>query len=226
MDTQWATIDDLGNGLGVVIMTEPGRDWETFSTWYSFWKNLPEAAIQLVCLRNGSAPFQYFQWAKRLKVHTEFINPEFDTEQQNWLSGLKQLDKIGKLLGALLIVRPLVMALDAFNPDLIKDLNESELWIDDDAWFWRYPKPGDILNDMILENKQLAKSEKKLCMDVKNPEPTCFASYGKGCGRWLHTAKGCPFSCAAGLVSDDMTINENRVIELWKKMVPLFHAVS
>jgi hypothetical protein len=65
-----------------------------------------------------------------------------------------------------------------------------------------------------------------LCHEAKlENTPQTIVSYKEGCGKWLNTAKGCPFSNAAGLVSEDMTPNERSVIELWDKMVPVYSAV-
>lgn len=221
-------ITETGKNLSVLIVTEPERDWQTFATWYSFYKNLPEARTGIFCYRNGQTPFVLYQWAKRLKVPAIIKNP-FTTdksEQANWLHAVAVA--IGeKLVGdTLLVVKPLTMALETFDPKVLSRLNESDQVIDEDAWFLRKPDAEGMLNAFYLEEKELERSSERLCPEAKEEENVaCLVSYRKGCGKWIDTSKGCPFSSAAGLASTGMTVNEHRIIELWKKMVPLYNAV-
>lgn len=75
------------------------------------------------------------------------------------------------------------------------------------------------LEDSVLPNSMLFPEAKDSVELIE------LISFEKGCGRWINTAKGCPFSSAGGLVSTEMTVNEARIIELWKRMVPLYNTV-
>ena len=68
-------ISETGKNLSVLILTEVGKDWETFATWYSIYKNLPNSNVSIICQRNEKAPFVLFQWAKRLKIPLLLTNP-------------------------------------------------------------------------------------------------------------------------------------------------------
>jgi hypothetical protein len=218
-------ITDTGGNLSVVIMTKPKLGWQTFSTWYSFYKNLPDAQITVNCLRDGETPFNYYQWCKRLKILT-FRHKALteDCEQANWLDSIRQ-SKLA--LGEnVLIVRPLTLATDLIDADSLKRMNQ-DMWMDDDAWLLRKSDVDKMLNDIFMLGVKLPKDAEKLCFEAKEQEePKWLISHNKGCGKWIHSARGCPFSNAAGLVTADMTANEHRIIELWKKMVPLYTVVS
>ena len=70
-------------------------------------------------------------------------------------------------------------------------------------------------------------SDDKICVDAKLCQDVHpLVTYHKGCGKWIDRSKGCPFSSAGGLVTPDLTVNETRIIELWKKMVPLYQVVN
>jgi hypothetical protein len=80
----------------------------------------------------------------------------------------------------------------------------------------------EMMNAYMLDGMKLPDTE-PICVEAKEcDEPSCLVSYQKGCGKWIDTSKGCPFSNAAGLALTTMTINENRVIDLWKKMCTLY----
>lgn len=221
-------ITETGKNLSVLIVTEPEKDWQTFATWYSVFKNLPEARTAIFCQRNKQTPFVLYQWAKRLKIPTMIKNP-FTTdasEQINWLHAIRVAVEEKLVSDTLLVLRPLAMALESFDRKLLSRLNETNLWIDEDAWFMRRPDLAAMMDAYYLEEKHVQKSTERLCLDAKEESNLAsLVSYKKGCGRWIDTSKGCPFSSAAGLVSTEMTVNETRIVELWKKMVPLFNAV-
>lgn len=221
-------ITETGKNLSVLIVTEPEKDWQTFATWYSVFKNLPDARTAIFCQRNKQTPFVLFQWAKRLNIPTMIKNPftTDTTEQINWLHAVRVATEERLIGGTVLVLRPLAMALESFDSKLLSRLNETDMWIDDDAWFMREPDLAAMMDAYYLDDKGVQKSAERLCLDA-NEEPNLapLVSYKKGCGRWIDTSKGCPFSSAAGLVSTEMTVNESRIVELWKKMVPLFNAV-
>lgn len=221
-------ITETGKNLSVLIMTEPERDWQTFATWYSVFKNLPDARTAIFCQRNKQTPFVLYQWTKRLKIPTMIKNPfaSEPMEQINWLHAIRAALEENLIGDTLLVLRPLAMVLEPFDSKLLSRLNQSDLWIDEDVWFMRRPDLNGMMDAYYLEDKIVQKSTDRLCLEAKEePSAAALVSYKKGCGRWIDTSKGCPFSSAAGLVSTEMTVNETRIVELWKKMVPLFNAV-
>lgn len=207
--------------LSVVIATETSKDWQTFSTWYSFYKNMPEAKVCIACMRNGQLPFMLYQWTKRLQIPSFHYNPFSEDEKCNWIKALKIAKARGFLTENVLIVRPLSICLEPIDTKVV-----TNRVINEDAWFFQNPRPDDLLNGYMLEDDRLELSDNTICFDANATEDIKpLVSYAKGCGKWIDTLKGCPFSNAAGLVSDNMTVNENRIIELWQKMVSLYSAV-
>lgn len=203
----------------VLIITETDRTWETFSTWYSFYKNSPNAKITIASKRNGKLPFQTFQWAKKLKDLNFFEFNQFsDDEKCNWIKAVSIAKSRGFVYGSLLVVEPFVMALEP-----IPKIGTDRV-ISNHVWYMKEPKPNDMLNGYMLGDDNLCDDiEEQICYDANSTDdikPLVY--YGKGCGKWIHTLKGCPFSNAEGLISDTMTVNEKRVIEMWKKMVSLY----
>ena len=119
-------ITETGENLSVLITTETGRDWQTFATWYSIYKNLPNAKVSIVCVRNEETPFQYFQWTK--KINIPVIRHSLFDKKDPIASRLDSIDKAisQKLVnGSILVIRDLIMAIDVFEPELVKKMNSS-----------------------------------------------------------------------------------------------------
>lgn len=221
-------VSSTGKNLSVVIITEPGKDWETFSTWYSIFKNLPDATVAVAIARNQETPFQLFQWAKRLKL-LSFHHNRFDPENEaaNWIDSVDKAIHRGANTQNMLILRHLAMATDVFDQKLLNVLNERSAVFDRDAWFLKNPDTKDMLNQLLLDQKRIEIEEGSLCIEAKDStEFHPLASCRKGCGKWIHTLRGCPFSNVNGLMTADMTPNENRIFDLWKRMCSLYNAVA
>lgn len=221
-------ISKNGKNLSVLIITESDLNWETFGTWYSFYNNLPDCRIHIYSHRNESTPFQYFQWAKRLKV-TCTKNSLFSKEYPeflNWLSAINISERLGLVSQPLLVVSPYVMAIDTLNEDLLNIFNNKTICVNENVWFLNNINIEETLNNCVLNESEICVSKEKIYFEAKETNDLkSIVSYKKGCGRWINKAKGCPFSNAGGLVTPEMTASESKIIELWKKMVPLYNAV-
>lgn len=220
-------ITETGNNLSVLITTETGQDWQTFGTWYSFYKNLPNAKVAITCARNEETPFQYFQWTKRINVPV-LRHDKFDKENPT----SSRLDAIGKAIsnkiihGPILAVKPLVMAIDVLDQKLLEQFNSDSDIFDNDVWFLKQPNIPDMLNSFLLDEVPIKMQEKSLCEEAKETEDIrSLVSYIKGCGKWIDKLKGCPFSNANGLMTAEMTSCENRIVDLWKRMNTLYSVV-
>jgi len=213
-------VTELGKNLSVVIVTEPGRDWETFGTWYSIFKNLPDADISIVSFRNGETPFQLFQWAKRLKIPVIHATPSFSGKTANLLEAAKIIRKTESVL----VIPHLTMALKPLDSNLLGLFNYEKPILGNNAIFLKNTNIDEILNNLLLNEKTIEIND--FCLEAKETEKlSSIVSYQKGCGKWIHKLKGCPFSNAAGLVSYDMTVNEVRIVDLWKRMCQLYSVV-
>jgi hypothetical protein len=214
----------LGKNLNVLILTEPTHDWLAFSSWYSFNKNLPEARIAAICVRNLSVGFQYFQWMKRLNIPHRFVNPA-DKRQETILNALLMAnqDKMIDDGRDTLVITSHVMALQPLEmlPNHTCWAGAECLWV---------PRATNSVIKGLVDDYMLADlvlSETGFVQEAKQAEfPVTFASIHKGVGTWIDTKKGCPFSSAASVMAEDVTVNELRIVELWRKMVSLYNAVQ
>lgn len=202
--------------MDVLIITDPTSNWQTFGTWYSLFKNFPNNEITIVCLRDKETPFEYYQWTKRLKINFFTLTPFCDIEFINWLDIVSKMN-----VKELLVLRPLTMCLEDFVP------KPETTIINENFWYLKDFDAKTAIEEYYLQEKELTYSSSVYCPEAKEEENFVqFCSYRKGCGKWKNTSKGCPFSSAAGHASIGMTVNENRIIELWKKMVLLYNSTN
>jgi hypothetical protein len=218
-------IGETGQNLSVLILTETGKDWETFGTWYSLNKNLPDAEVVIACKRQAPTPFRLYQWARRLKLKLVYYNQTENDQIANRLNVLHNVVNTKLTNNNILIVQPLIMAIDCLD-EKTRSLMEAN-WINEDVWFLRNPNVAEMLNKYLMHESKIQYDEQPICIEAKESDHlTCLVSYKKGCGKWIDTLRGCPFSNAAGLATTSMTANENRIIELWKKMCSLYSALT
>lgn len=222
-------ISETGKNLSILIMTKPNLNWETFATWYSFYKNLPDANVVLFCQRTGDIPFMYFQWAKRLKIPKIDSWPFSQDEPDliNFLSALNLFLEKKIIKTPTLIVKPYTVCTGLIRKELLEKMNNKNIILEENFNFINVDNIKNIINEYYLENREFNVKKDSICFEAKNTDEKAFLlSYNKGCGRWIHKSKGCPFSNARGLMTAEMTSNEKIVIELWDKMAPLFQAVK
>jgi len=221
-------VTETGKNLSVLIFTKPEMDWQTFSTWYSFKQNAPDCNIAIFCERNESVPFLYYQWTKRLRIKTIkqkfFYSNNFEDLNILWAADIFLKKEILNI--PLLVIKPYVVLNNIFNKKILSLFQKNIIYKEEKIYFINKNNLKEKINDFYLkENELWQKEENTYCLEAKENENSWpLISFEKGCGRWINTAKGCPFSNAAGLVSQEMNINEKKIIELWKKMVPLYQA--
>ena len=127
----------------------------------------------------------------------------------------------------LLVVDDMTMAIEVLDPKILDVLKTKETCLDPNynVQFFQKRNIDDLLNRMLLGDQM--PYGQSLCFEAKETEKLAsLVNYRKGCGKWIDTSKGCPFSSAAGLVATEMTVNENRIIELWQRMCSMFSAIA
>lgn len=167
-------VSTTGNGLNIIIKCEyiPHHDWMTFASWYSIYKNLPDAEVKLVCHRIPST-HQLFHWPDKCSVKHIF-----------WGGTIEDYPVPENSL----VITPEVMAVSHY------DVN----------------KLGPI--------------------DVKSEENFTFVSYFNGCGKfvmneWINKTYN-PFGVTDRLFTDDISLNEYRVLKMWEKAKTLHTVVG
>ena len=212
-----------GKNLLVIIFTETGKEWETFATWYSVSKNLPDAKVAIASKRNSETPFELFQWARRVNVPVMHHNPYDETD--NNLNKFHFLNVVSdRLFEYNMIIDSLTMVMEPLSKEIISIFKEGS-HLEENVWLLRGKQIKEHFNRYAIE-KELIRKPQTLCPEAKERnESSCLLSYKKGCGKWIDTLKGCPLSNAAGLASTDMTLNEIKIIEMWKRMCSLYSTV-
>ncbi len=205
--------------MNVLIIAKNTQNWQMFATWFTAHQQFTDSKFTLCITQSEETPFMLFQWAKRLKIPHFFCKNEFADPIANHLSLAKKAIDINFLDKE----TPFLMLSDLMivnNTDF-----ERILLLDENSGFIPDPKEIDkLINERMLKNFE---TKDVLSVEVKEKyDIHPIASYKKGCGRWINKLKGCPFSNAAGLATEDMTINEFLVIDSWKKMTPLYQATA
>ena len=227
-------ISETGKNLDIVIVTKTAEDWRTFACWYSVSKKLPDARILLICNRTNRVELQYYQWAKRLQVPHLYNNPFCNEPIGDRLANFRTAWNHGLKGDSLLLLdysTMVVDVLDNFWLSLMNDDCPGLIW-DENVALSR--KLDDKCYDYFLNNFMfkgnfdgLPIDMRVVCPEAKTAlKPVSIVGTHKGCGRWIDTLKGCPFSNADAFIDDNMTINEHRIVGLWRKMVALYSVVN
>jgi len=163
------SISPTGYGLNIVISCEYLRhhSWMAFASWYSIFKNLPDAKVQILCDRTG-LPEVLFNWTNKCKVPIYHVNKS-DLEVENSFN-----------------ITPDVMAVSTYEPEMLG--------------------PGPARSD----------------------ENFTFVSYLDGCGKfvfseWIDSIRN-PFGVTNNLYSNDLKLNEYRILKLWEKCNKTYNA--
>ena len=65
---------------------------------------------------------------------------------------------------------------------------------------------------------------------AKDEEPGWLVSFSEGCGRFVSSSwidrEGHPFGHVAAYERGDLTVNERRVLSLWKRISPIFDSIG
>lgn len=163
-------ISETGNGLNILMLCEYTRhhDWMSFASWYSIYKNLPDATVEISCLRTNCQD-QLFNWPVKCNVT------------------FSQVSKLEHVVDKLTIT-PDIMAVSYY------DINNL----------------GPV--------------------DVKSDDNFTFVSYFRGCGKfvydqWINTLRN-PLVIAEKLFTEDISLNESRVLKLWGKAYTLYRTIA
>lgn len=222
-------VTEFGDNLHVLLIPDIGEDWEIFASWYSVNKNLPYASVSLIYnIQEGVTPFQIFQWSKRLNIPTCGLLDRKDKMLNLIIALYKTLKEVNK---PILFLSSLSMVLKPLDSNIINIINNPNQLI------WDQGNMGvctmglgdleEIWNKYVLTGFAPNLQLMSLISEAnETDEPKSLISYNKGCGKWIHKKVGCPFASAGGLVKEVMTVNEQKIVDLWRKMVPLYSSIN
>jgi len=196
--------------LDVVIACDSSaaHNWMAFACWYSLNVNLPDARVRIVAKRGIDGPF--FTWAARCGVSL-LNHREMPGESKLWRA------QVAGVRLPCLILDPDVLAVREPTPEFLA-LRGNAQDVAGKVWF---------LKDRV--EKPIA-VEPLLCRPAKDDNFCTFTSYEGGWGKFVTTAcinsGDYPFRKAERWQADEMSLNELKVLELWKRMDRLFNVVA
>ena len=206
-----------------VIRSGPARDWQAFCTWYSLQKAMPDIQSHIVIEQNPrKSLFGNYLWAKKLHI-PQTIDPLEKNSPKLFLTMLSILFQKKVIHDQ----QPFFIVKD--NVVCLKETNASNLKISQDLCFAcgtsSLEEIEQITNDYFIDSNTFDFGNIKEYGPVKDRRVFNFVNIDDGCGSWINTIKGCPFSAADRFASEDMTNNEKKVIDEWKKMTALYQAI-
>ncbi len=172
-----------GKDLNILICCDYVRhhNWMTFSSWYSIFKNLPDAKVKIICKRTDIKE-TLFNWTRKCNV--PFMQYSADdrlfTEVARDLGIFEPNEEFMEIL-------PNVMAVSHYNEF---SLGPVDCQSDNNSTFVRYLKCGK------------------------------FVDY-----EWINTNKN-PFGNTKKLFSDDLMLNEYRILKMWDKCHNTYTAIA
>lgn len=231
------SISPSGKNLNVVIsnIASLSNEWMTFCSWYSIFKNAPDANVSFVSQRSISQIHQLFNWADRLPIPYAYYNSvSKDCQHINKLVSLKTLLQRNLTKTPLLCIDPEIVLTESLDANKLNEfLQKNKAIQSEDEKVWFIPDSQFILDSIdnyYLRNTALNMPFcEGLCVDAQS-HPNPLVSFNKGLGRfvtakWIDKNKGCPFGKANRFQTDSLTVNEKRILNLWKKLAPLYRAV-
>lgn len=170
----------------------------SFLCWYSISKNLPNVNVLVACNRTPMKN-NLFGWARRCNVPFVLHKPMPSDIQIKYLQQEKLIQDTA------LFLHPATVA--------IRDFEDGDY----------DPK---ALDGQIVHLDALS----DLGCDAKEDKPFVFATYLSGWGKfvtseWINRLS-CPFTPDNRYLQGSMTVNEVKIGQLWKSVIPLFQTVS
>ena len=180
-----------------------------FACWYSLSVNLPDARVSLAVKR--SVRGDYFAWAQRCGV-TVHYHKDMPGEAKLWQA------QVAGVQPPCIILDPDVLAVRELTPEILALQNNCQA-SNNKVWF---------LKDSIGKPLQTASC---LCIMPDTEDFSTFVSYEKGWGKFVTAdcinRNDYPFRRPDRFSSgEQMSLNELRIMELWKRMDRVFSVVA
>lgn len=233
-------ITNIGNNLNVLISCEYNihDDWQTFASWYSIYKNLPDAEVSILCARDFPGNYTPFRWPTRAAV--KFF------QHENLEQNIANVKKLNQLFGIYLALReglvklPLLalncrsMCVRSLPRDTVKTLNTVQFGGSRDIWFFRDTQIENLETaikniasfDSISSSLKHYLGEEEFVPELANsadePSLTCFTDFSKfenfDLEVWRTEKKVAPFVYSQGLASPTASGNARRLLMMWDRM--------
>ncbi len=201
----------------------------SFASWYSIYKNLPDAKPALLCARDLKDGYASYNWPYRCDIRF------FQHENVGKHTGCPCLNKLyatyvalkeGILTQPLLVIDCDVMTLTTLSKDILDRINDTDVTFGVGGPVWYFN--GQSLETFVsvlhkyeeVQERQSTDTQKvlsllttsmgepetitDLCGDCSRQEPTVMSNYSNKCGRfqkkeWMRNMMYPPFGYAAEL---------------------------
>ncbi len=125
-------LDASGNGLSVLITTAYKHhfNWMAYASWYSVYKNLPNAKVTITCGRAPRIENYFYHWVYkcndiRYNLHKN-VGDKMGVPYLNKLYGVWVALKEGLVKQPLIVLDADMMAMRDFSPATVAELNGAE----------------------------------------------------------------------------------------------------
>jgi len=231
------SITPLGDRLNILITCDFSLhdDWMAFASWYSIYKNLPDANVTIFCARGLKDHFHSFQWPYRLLAdfyQHENVGTKFGNLLLNKFYGLAC--GLGDIAQPLFVIDQDVMCMRSLTAAALLCLNSPTLrYAKGDGFLFFNEQPREKFIRVI---NTLANGADEKVLDEVFGEPedievsSIFAHYRESCGQfvkedWIREQRMSPFSFTDMFRTPVLSHNEKRILDLWKKMDVIYQTV-
>jgi len=217
-------MNSLGDGLSVVIRAEHRlhHDWMAFASWYSFTKNLPDAQISLVCVRNPKIFYEFLIWPKKVGLKV-VMYPPGDGEPHLYAAHIAMRSK--NAFQPMFVVDAWTMVLREPDKNFLAFLEKSLYVESEDNTVWYFK---DIAKEAILGLGDpavvcgLSTASQDASLSMLSCSNTCGNFNITG---WIDRQEY-PFPHADKFAKTQMSANEVQILNLWKSMDTVFSTTS
>ena len=247
-----------GNRLNILISSvySLANDWQTFAAWYSIYRNLPDAEVQVMCARDLPTN-PAFEWPYRCGVNFfqhKNVGKKIGCPYLNKLYASYIALKEDFVQQPLMVIDADVMAVRSFSKETLDSLNDPSVnyALSHPVWFFKelsLERAADTLNRynehiegdrpdsqkvrlMLRDVLGEPDAVPDLCCDVNMPGQCAFVHCNKVIGRynkmeWERTRSFPPFSFTSEISKTGLnSANERLVVKLWERMQKVYNAVQ
>ena len=154
-------ITSTGDRLNILVSCDYSlhHDWMSFASWYSIYKNLPDAQVALLCARDLKDGYASFDWPYRCDIRFfqhENVGKRIGCIYANKLYATCVALKEGIVEPPLMVIDYDVIAANAFSKDIVNTINSRDVhfcvggpvWYFDETGVERLPDALNTLRDV------------------------------------------------------------------------------
>lgn len=225
-------ITNDGRGVYILINTSSTihNEWLSFCSWYSIFKNLPESEVVIACARQGrnDSPLG-FLWP--YKTSTQYFQHK-NLGELNQLLAISIAMKQGLVKQPLIVVNDKTFAIRKFSEKLIHQFQSNDFIRSDSIWYFNNHS-FEMIAEAINKNKEDCEEREEFAQEcsVQNKFSPSFSYFNSQCARfdfddWVKKYSVPPFAYAHKFKSIKMTVNQNKILDLWKRVTNLYESLK